>query len=263
MEIIQNISGTRLSNTAKRPSGHGPAIKPTFSTVTAAFYHYATTYPTALAARDLSVQPPRDMTYGELAQQASRLSHRLRDLGVLPGDRVPLVVKRGTHMLVGIIGILTCGAQYVPVDGGVVSDSTLQFILQQAGGHTSLTVKSTRHRLESSGVANIVVIDDIVNDDGDTYSRHTVSQDLATPNSGCYVIYTSGKNTFDLTCHARKRTLSNHLLGTTGTPKGVDVTHHNVTNLLCLRPGNLRISPGVYVGQVLNISFDMGKLPCS
>lgn len=47
-------------------------------------------------------------------------------------------------------------------------------------------------------------------------------------------------------------------LGTTGKPKGVDVTHRNVTNLVCMSPGNLDIRPGKRVGQVLNISFDMG-----
>jgi hypothetical protein len=37
------------------------------------------------------------------------------------------------------------------------------------------------------------------------------------------------------------------------------VTHENVTNLVCLAPGNLGIKPGTKVGQLLNISFDMGK----
>lgn len=41
----------------------------------------------------------------------------------------------------------------------------------------------------------------------------------------------------------------------------MDVTHQNVCNLVCLAPGNLGIREGVHVGQVLNISFDMGKLP--
>lgn len=50
-------------------------------------------------------------------------------------------------------------------------------------------------------------------------------------------------------------------LGTTGKPKGVDVTHRNVANLVCMSPGNLGIRPGHRVGQVLNISFDMGMLP--
>lgn len=47
--------------------------------------------------------------------------------------------------------------------------------------------------------------------------------------------------------------------GTTGKPKGVDVTHKNVANLVCLSPGGLGVQPGMCVGQVLNISFDMGK----
>ena len=49
------------------------------------------------------------------------------------------------------------------------------------------------------------------------------------------------------------------LLGTTGTPKGVDVAHGNVTNLVCSAPGNLGMTVGMKVGQVLSISFDMGK----
>ena len=48
-------------------------------------------------------------------------------------------------------------------------------------------------------------------------------------------------------------------IGTTGKPKGVDVTHGNVTNLVCNYPGNLGIGPGTRVGHLLNVSFDMGK----
>jgi hypothetical protein len=48
--------------------------------------------------------------------------------------------------------------------------------------------------------------------------------------------------------------------GTTGTPKGVDVSHQNVTNLVCLHPGNLGIEKETPVAQLLSVSFDMGKL---
>lgn len=47
--------------------------------------------------------------------------------------------------------------------------------------------------------------------------------------------------------------------GTTGTPKGVDVTHRNVTNVVCHAPGNLGMARGSRVAQVLSISFDMGE----
>ena len=48
-------------------------------------------------------------------------------------------------------------------------------------------------------------------------------------------------------------------LGTTGTPKGVDVTHRSVTNLICQSLGDLGIKTGTKIGQTLNIGFDMGE----
>ncbi|KAM5344225.1 hypothetical protein ACJ41O_012762 [Fusarium nematophilum] len=213
---------------------HGLSSRPSFSTVTAAFFHYASLQPAAVAARDLSVEPPAEITYGELAWQSARLSRRLRGLGVIPGDRVPLVAKRGVGMLVGIISILSCGAQYVPLDGLVVADETLRLVLKQTGGHTVLALKSTCHRVDGRA-RNVIVIDDL-DDEEQKVECHEDYRNLCKPEDGCYVIYTSG---------------------TTGTPNGVDITHRNVTNLVCQAPGNLAISSGVRVGQVLNISFDM------
>ncbi|KPM43747.1 hypothetical protein AK830_g2757 [Neonectria ditissima] len=225
---------------SKRPCplsfSFGLVATPQFSTVTTAFFHHASSQPGAVAARDLSVEPPVQITYGELSRRSVQLARRLQTLGVAPGSRVPLVVKRGTDMLVGILSILACGAQYVPLDGSVVPDETLQFVLEQTGAHAALALKSTIHRLSGTNTANVVVIDDLDDGDEDKVHREEGSVDLANPDDGCYMIYTSG---------------------TTGKPKGVNVTHRNVTNLICQAPGNLGISPGKCVGQVLNISFDM------
>ncbi|KAI3556562.1 AMP-binding enzyme [Colletotrichum abscissum] len=237
------MQNTIVQDSALTPVGPAPLsftqgerIKSTYPTVTAAFYHHAETHPDVTAGRDLSSQQIREITYGDLATRANQLSRKLTTLGVKPGDRVPLVVKRGIDMLVGIVAILSCGAQYVPLDGGVVPDSTLRFVLEQAGGKHVLCLKSTKHRFDTLGVpCEIFVIDEDSEKDKEVSQSYPI-QDLAQPDHGCYVIYTSG---------------------TTGTPKGVDVTHKNVTNLVCLSPGGLGISPGTRVGQVLNISFDM------
>ncbi|KAJ0301778.1 hypothetical protein Brms1b_012331 [Colletotrichum noveboracense] len=216
----------------------GPRITANYPTVTAAFYHHAETQPDVTAGRDLSAPQIREITYGELARRANQLSRKLTKLGVRPGDRVPLVVKRGIDMLVGIVAILSCGAQYVPLDGGVVPDSTLRFVLEQAGGKHVLCLNSTKHRFETLGVPCETLVIDEEREKDPEHAQILPYQDLAETHHGCYVIYTSG---------------------TTGTPKGVDVTHKNVTNLVCLSPGNLGISAGTRVGQVLNISFDMGQ----
>jgi non-ribosomal peptide synthetase component F len=169
----------------------GTSSRPSFSTITEAFYHHASSQPTAVAARDLSVEPPAEISYVELAQRSVRLARRLQNLGVVPGDRVPLVVKRGVGMLVGIVSILSCGAQYVPLDGSVVADETLQFVLKQTGGRTALALKSTAHRILDAGVNNVVVIDDMDEVEQDATSLEDFKP-LSNPDDGCYEIYTSG-----------------------------------------------------------------------
>ncbi|KAI1860112.1 hypothetical protein JX265_010036 [Neoarthrinium moseri] len=220
----------------------GPRQTSPFRTITSAFFHHAKVQPEAIAGRDWSRSTLRTITYGDLASRSRRLAVRLRTLGVQPGDRVPLVAKRSIEMLVGIIAILSCGAQYVPLDGGVVPEATLRFVLAQSGCNIALCLASTEYRLVNldNGACKPVVIDEADDELAQMEKSYPFDEsfvDLARHDLGCYVIYTSG---------------------TTGTPKGVDVTHENVTNLICLSPGNLGITPGTKVGSVLNISFDMG-----
>ncbi|KAH7305941.1 AMP-binding enzyme [Stachybotrys elegans] len=215
----------------------GPKGTPLFRTATEAFFHHAAASPDTLAAVDLkSPESPKTITYGELCARVAVCGQRLRQLGVLPGMRVPVVVKRGIDMLVGILSVLSCGAQYVPLDGGVVPDSTLRFVVEQTSGSRGVVVamKATKHRLQEWESLQVIEIDAI--DSTEAQAASVVPVDLAEPNHGCYIIYTSG---------------------TTGTPKGVDVTHANVVNLVLQSPGNLGITTGSRVGQVLNISFDM------
>ncbi|KAJ1327486.1 amino acid adenylation domain-containing protein [Microdochium nivale] len=214
----------------------GPAGTPRFPTVTAAFYHQATFYPEGIAALDISQKPPVEITYGALSLRVIALTRKLRQAGVKPGDRVPLVAKRGIDMLVGIFAVLSAGAQYVPLDGGVVPDSTIRLVIEQSGSSLVLCMSATRRRLAAfESDHEILAIDELRSVQQDLDAT-VIPDDFSTPNSGCYVIYTSG---------------------TTGTPKGVDVTHNNVVNLVCQSPGDLGITRGTKVGQVLNIGFDM------
>ncbi|KJZ77824.1 hypothetical protein HIM_03001 [Hirsutella minnesotensis 3608] len=238
------VSVSRNARSRRTPSlSYGGEVACPFPTVTSAFYHHVSPYSSPssqiahVAVRDLSGDVPRELTYLQLAGHVQTLALRLRSLGVQPRQRVPLVVKRGLEMVIGIWAILSCGAQYVPLDGGVVPDSTIQHVVEQCGGEVVLCLTSTEHRIRNQFPSlNPVVIDRCMTTDPSTTPSPDRWIDLATADDGCYVIYTSG---------------------TTGKPKGVDVTHKNVANLVCLSPGGLGIRPGMRVGQVLNISFDM------
>jgi non-ribosomal peptide synthetase-like protein len=65
-----------------------------------------------------AVDAPRGvLTYNDLAQEVQELADRLRDGGVGPGDRVGVRVPSGkADLYVAILGALTAGAAYVPVD---------------------------------------------------------------------------------------------------------------------------------------------------
>ncbi|KAK4031740.1 hypothetical protein C8A01DRAFT_41812 [Parachaetomium inaequale] len=217
----------------------GPAASCPFPTATAAIRHAASSHPDSVAAIDLSQAVRREISYAQLEVRAQRLAQRLRAAGVGPGNRVPLVVRRSIEMLVGIYAILLCGAQYVPLDGGIVTRATLQTVISQSGGGLVVCTGAAKRRLHNADAdivqnCRLLCVEDELERGGEDEAVESI--DLATPEGGCYVIYTSG---------------------TTGTPKGVDVTHSNVTNLVCLSPGGLGVRPGSKVGQILNISFDM------
>ncbi|KAH7176237.1 hypothetical protein EDB81DRAFT_836340 [Dactylonectria macrodidyma] len=179
---------------------YGVLDTPHFSAVTATFQHHAAVRADAIVTRDISTQPPSQTTYCELAPRSARLAQTLQGLDVVPGHRVPRVVKSDIDMPVGIMPVVSCRAQYAPLDETVVSDATLKCALEQTRGRTVLALRSTRHRLSQIDESNVVAI---------------------------------------------------HHLEYAG------VTHQNVTNLVCQSPGDLVITPGTQVGQVLNISFNI------
>jgi amino acid adenylation domain-containing protein len=60
----------------------------------------------------------RTLTYAELNGRANRLAHRLRALGVKPGDRVAVRVPQGFERVIGLLAVLKAGAAYVPLEDG-------------------------------------------------------------------------------------------------------------------------------------------------
>lgn len=56
------------------------------------------------------------VTYGELGELSDRLRDRLVALGVVPGDRVGIYLRKSIDTVASIFGVLKSGAAYVPVD---------------------------------------------------------------------------------------------------------------------------------------------------
>ncbi|WP_155725433.1 non-ribosomal peptide synthetase, partial [Mycobacterium avium] len=167
------------------------------------------------------------MTYRELDQAANRLAHLLADHGAGPGQSVALLFSRSAHAIVAILAVLKTGAAYLPIDAAAPA-ARVRFMLADSAAVAAVTTAGLRSRLDGCDVAAIDIEDPRIQ------TRPSTPLPAPAPHDIAYVIYTSG---------------------TTGVPKGVAVTHRNVTQLLEPLDAGLP-SPGVWT-QSHSYAFDV------
>lgn len=218
----------------------GPIQKPLFDTVVAAFEHNAAAYPDFVAAETVAPDGgiDRSITYAELNQYADTLAAVLMRHGVKNGSRVGLFVQRSIEMLVGIIATLKLGAAYIPQHVGVAPSNQLQHIVKTAQVDVVLTLSRLENMLPGfEDSVSVLAIDKVMKLQHIGFPVQSVLGTSVASTDVCYIIFTSG---------------------TTGSPKGVQVTHGNVVNVLLTPPMSLGMAPGMKVSQILSVAFDMG-----
>ena len=146
----------------------------------------------------------RSMTYRELDEAANRLAHLLTGLGAGPGQCVALLFTRSPEAVIGMLAVLKSGAAYLPIDPAVPAARS-EFMLADAAPIAAITTAALADRLHGCDLLVIDVNDPQIQTYPGTALPAPAADDIA------YLIYTSG---------------------TTGVPKGVAVTHRNVTQLL-------------------------------
>ncbi len=173
----------------------------------------------------------RSLSYGELIQRAADISGALAENGVRRGDRVGLLVDRDEHLLPTLLGILGCGATYVPLDTSF-PEQRLKFMLDDAG----IGVVATSHPVGSrcAGLLlgrRVVLVDRVTAGEAPAHG--------GTADDAAYVIYTSGS---------------------TGIPKGVAVPHRAVGNFVASMQRVPGLTSGSTFAAVTTISFDIAVL---
>ncbi|MGY4712885.1 amino acid adenylation domain-containing protein, partial [Mycolicibacterium sp. CBM1] len=146
----------------------------------------------------------RSWTYRELDEATNRFAHLLAGRGIGPGQRVAVLLPRSAEAIVSILSVLKTGAAYVPIDPAAPS-ARMQLVLDDAAPVAAITNPELAQRLAGQDLS---IIDA---GDPDVSRQPSVALSGPTPDDIAYLIYTSG---------------------TTGVPKGVAITHQNVTRLL-------------------------------
>ncbi|CCN84819.1 putative ANTIBIOTIC SYNTHETASE [Vibrio nigripulchritudo SFn27] len=209
--------------------GQGPYATPEFSCLHTAIEAQALQRPEAIAA----IHEGQEVTYQALNEKANQLAQFLSQRGVGQGDAVGIFLTRSIPMLIGILATLKLGACYVPQHAGVAPEKVLKHVCDTANIDVVLSLSHLSEHLPEFEHQKLFFLDELLDE---LSPANQYSFPLVDPTSRCFILFTSG---------------------TTGTPNGVQVTHQNVANIVMTSPGNLGIEPGMKVGQILSIAFDM------
>ncbi|MDT8912008.1 non-ribosomal peptide synthetase [Amycolatopsis sp. PS_44_ISF1] len=149
----------------------------------------------------------RSLTFAETDRRSSALARKLRAEGVRPESLVAVGLERSVELVIALLGVLKAGGAYVPLDPGYPAER-LRYLLADSG--VRLVVADPRHptsALFGDGVRLVAVDQEPGADPGPDPGPIEEPQ----PHHLAYVIYTSGS---------------------TGDPKGVAITHANITGFL-------------------------------
>jgi amino acid adenylation domain-containing protein/non-ribosomal peptide synthase protein (TIGR01720 family) len=164
----------------------------------------------------------RSWTYRELDEAANRLAHLLAGGGVGAGKSVALLFSRSAEAVVSILAVLKSGAAYLPIDPALPS-ARIEFMLADTGPIAAVTTSDLVERLDGFDLAVIDVLEAAVDAQPGSALPAPAPDDIA------HIIYTSG---------------------TTGVPKGVAVTHRNVTQLFDSLEIGIELAPAPASQQV-------------
>ncbi|MES1204670.1 MAG: amino acid adenylation domain-containing protein [Pseudomonadota bacterium] len=154
------------------------------------------------------------LSYGDLNRRANQLAHRLRRMGVAPGQLVGVCVERSLDLVVALLAVLKAGGAYVPLDPSYPPER-LRFMAEDAEATILLVQRRTAGIVPAGSARTVILDEDDQHDDADETppndGRGESSEDNpaggAGPDDLAYVIFTSGS---------------------TGRPKGAMNTHANV-----------------------------------
>ncbi|WP_295615979.1 AMP-binding protein [uncultured Methanobrevibacter sp.] len=175
----------------------------------------------------------RNYSYSQGAFIADKIAKMLNDQGIGVQDSVAFLTERSEWYVFNILSILSVGAIYVPLDFNL-PDERIEFILEDTGSKVLIVTDETYERAKNlSGKAIILNASDILKENiGEASHLNSICGNVA-----C-VLYTSG---------------------TTGTPKGINITRKSILNVCDWYVDKYGLNNGDVYGLFSSIGFDVAS----
>ncbi|MBX7555308.1 amino acid adenylation domain-containing protein [Streptomyces sp. tea 10] len=195
-----------------------------------------------LLARQAALRPKatavtfRDerLSYRELDRRRRDLGDHLARLGVGPETCVGLFTEPSLELMIGVWGILSAGAAYLPLSLDYPEDR-LRYMIEDSGAPVIVTQEHLRERLAAMAPRDVLVL---TSDEVTPGLGERASALEGQPGHLAYVIYTSGS---------------------TGRPKGVGIENRAVESQLRWLASRGYLGPQVTILQKTPMSFDAAQ----
>lgn len=195
-----------------------------------------------LLAEQATVQPDaaaiicadQEMTFRELAESSAHLADRLQAAEIGVDDCVGLFVEPSAELVVGVWGVLTAGAAYLPLSPEY-PDERLRYMIEDSRTGVIITQSHLVERVQELAPRTTRVIELSA---GATPAVATSHVPPPLPTSLAYVIYTSGS---------------------TGRPKGVMIEHRSILSQMRWLHECAGLRTGSRVLQKTPSSFDAAQ----
>ncbi|MBO0132152.1 AMP-binding protein [Agrobacterium burrii] len=191
---------------------------------------------TARAASDDQALVHKDiaLSYREFAQAANRCAAALQQAGAERGDRVVIFLPRGIEECWSIFGVSMAGGVFVPVNA-LLKSQQIRHIIRDCGAKivisSAVMMDELKAALEDLPHVTVMLAEEIATRVAPARPSAAIGEDLAA------ILYTSGS---------------------TGSPKGVMLSHRNLLAGARIVRTYLEITASDRILSLLPFSFDYG-----
>jgi len=176
------------------------------------------------------VTPKTALTFEQLNGTANRIGRLLRSSGIGADDVVALCLERSAMLVAAMLGVWRAGAAYMPLDPSYPNER-LAFMMRDSRPAALLTQTAFAGRLPTGTWREFDLDDEAMI----SASSAAPLQSEVRPQDLAYVIYTSGS---------------------TGQPKGVEIVHRGVQNLVTWHNATFEVSVRDRASHIAGLGFD-------